>query len=117
MLLTQQVAKDKNLNTNEMSEKGLDLRLNITNNQCSKCKPSAKHWLAATRIRVSFEGSLLNYVNISGKIHHHRNQDVSQSVNYTTNSVMWEIARPHSMTKLRRIQYKRKIYILLRGRE
>lgn len=83
MLLTQQVAKDKNLNTNEMSEKGLDLRLNITNNQCSKRRPSAKLWLAATRIRVSFEGSLLNYVNISGKSHHQRNQDVSQSVNYT----------------------------------
>lgn len=43
MLLTQQVAKDKNLNANEMSEKGLGFHLNITNNQCCKCIPSAKH--------------------------------------------------------------------------
>lgn len=66
MLLAQQVAKDKNLNANEMNEKGLDIHLNIINNQCCKCRPSAKHWLAATRIRVSFEGSLLNYVSNSG---------------------------------------------------
>lgn len=37
MLLTQQVAKDKILNTNEMNEKGLDINLNITNNQCCTC--------------------------------------------------------------------------------
>lgn len=66
MLLTQQVAKDKNLNANEMSEKGLGFHLNITNNQCCKCIPSAKHWLAVTRIRVSLEGSLINDVGNNG---------------------------------------------------
>lgn len=66
MLLTQQVAKDKNLNANEMNAKGLDIHLNITNNQCCKCRPSAKHWLTATRISISFEGFLLNYVRNSG---------------------------------------------------
>jgi len=66
MLLTQQVAKDKNLNTNEMKEKRLDIHLNITNNHCCKSRPSAKHWLAAKRIRDNFEESLLNYVSNSG---------------------------------------------------
>lgn len=43
MLLTQQVAKDKNLKANEMNEKGLDSHLNITHNECCKYRPSAKH--------------------------------------------------------------------------
>lgn len=65
MLLTQQVVNDNNLNINEINKKKLGFHLNITNNQWCKCRPSAKHWLTATRIRVIFGRSLLNYARIN----------------------------------------------------